>query len=90
MHEHAQRVQWNHTSNLICCIANANRDPAKKPTPFSYQDFHPYFAAKRKRDHAAGMPDCVMRAIAQAFVGKKLEKPPGLFEQITGEKPETT
>ena len=36
------KVLWNHTSTVMSLIANANRDPKRKPTPYSPQDFNPY------------------------------------------------
>jgi len=36
------KILWNHTSTVMSLIANANRDPKRKPTPYSPQDFNPY------------------------------------------------
>ena len=36
---------WNHTAELLCLLANCNRDPKKKRHPWHPFDFHPY--AKR-------------------------------------------
>ena len=40
------RASWNQTSMLAAILANANRDPKKKPEPFQPDDFHPL--AKRE------------------------------------------
>jgi len=45
MAEARLKTQWNHTSAVLCLIANVNRDP-KKTRAFRPQDFHP-FAERR-------------------------------------------
>ena len=42
MAEAARREAWEHTSSLMALVANANRDPKRKPTPFKPADFNPY------------------------------------------------
>ena len=48
MAQAAGRAAWAHTSAILAMIANANRDPKKKPTPFRPDDFSPY-GGKRAR-----------------------------------------
>jgi len=36
------RMMWNHTSSVMALMANANRDPKRRPTPFEPSDFTPY------------------------------------------------
>lgn len=36
-----QRDQWNHTAWLAALIANCNRDPKRKPTAYTPDDFNP-------------------------------------------------
>lgn len=40
---------WNHTSEVLALIANANRDPKKRREPFTSDDFHPLREKKSKR-----------------------------------------
>lgn len=35
-------AEWAQTSNILCLLANVNRDTKKKPTPFTPADFNPY------------------------------------------------
>jgi len=62
------RDNWMHTSAILACIANANRDPKKKPTPFKPGDFDPYLA-KDRRDEALKVND--MAGLKNAFVKTK-------------------
>lgn len=50
MAEALRREAWQHTAWLSAMIANANRDPRKKPSPFQPDDFNPL----AKRDRKAG------------------------------------
>ena len=36
-----RREAWDHTCWIVAMIANANRDPKKKSTPFTPDDFNP-------------------------------------------------
>ena len=42
MAEGVQRVQWAQTSAVLAMLANAHRDPKRKPTPFKPDDFNPW------------------------------------------------
>ena len=46
--EAARREAWQHTAWLSAMIANANRDPHKKPSPFQPDDFNPLVQRDRK------------------------------------------
>lgn len=46
MAEARQRADWQHTSSVICIIANANRDPKRRPDPFKPADFDPFTPPK--------------------------------------------
>jgi hypothetical protein len=48
MAEAARREAWQHTAWLSAMIANANRDPKKKPSPFQPDDFNPLTTKDRK------------------------------------------
>ena len=50
MAEATRREAWQHTAWLSAMIANANRDPKKKPSPFQPDDFNPLV----KKDRSAG------------------------------------
>ena len=41
MYEGRRLHDWAQTANLMALLANCNRDPAKKRTPFSLADFLP-------------------------------------------------
>jgi hypothetical protein len=42
------RQQWAHTSLLCAMIANSNRDPKRKPSPYKPADFDPYARQDRR------------------------------------------
>jgi len=48
MAEATRREAWQHTAWLSAMIANANRDPKKKPSPFQPDDFNPLARKDRK------------------------------------------
>ena len=48
MAEATRREAWQHTAWLSAMIANANRDPKKKPSPFQPDDFNPMARKDRK------------------------------------------
>ncbi|MBI1374490.1 MAG: hypothetical protein GC159_17370 [Phycisphaera sp.] len=41
MAEAKTKENWSHTASLMALIANAHRDPKKKPSPFKADDFTP-------------------------------------------------
>jgi hypothetical protein len=43
------RENWNHTAQLMALTANINRDPKRKPKPYSPADFHPMENARQSR-----------------------------------------
>lgn len=51
------RQMWEQTSALLAMQANVNRDPKKRPTPFSPAEFNPYAIAKKKRAPKMRMKD---------------------------------
>ena len=48
MADAARGEAWQHTAWLAAMIANANRDPKKKPSPFTPDDFNPMVRRDRK------------------------------------------
>lgn len=49
MVEARRQEDWQHTAWLAAMIANANRDPKKKPSPFTPDDFNPLACRERSR-----------------------------------------
>lgn len=44
--------RWNHTAQLLATLCEVNRNPKKRRTPFTADEFHPYLRTRR----AAGLP----------------------------------
>jgi hypothetical protein len=42
MYRGHDRDQWSRLSEMMSLVANCNRDPSEKPTPFTGRDFDPY------------------------------------------------
>lgn len=42
------KEEWLHTSQVLQMLANVNRDPKKRRKPYTWKDFHPMYAPKRK------------------------------------------
>jgi len=59
-----QREMWNHTSHVLCLVANANRDP-KRSKALKPSDFNP-LAQRRQKVRAA--PITVLRDV---FIDRK-------------------
>lgn len=58
-----QRDQWNHTSHVLCILANANRDP-KRIGAFKPADFNPTIARRR-------VPDVPITVLRDVFIDGK-------------------
>jgi hypothetical protein len=43
-----QRIEDLHYALILCQFANANRDPKRKPAPFTPDDFNPMVRRDRK------------------------------------------
>lgn len=41
MAEAKAEAAWTHTSAILCLVANVNRDPKQKPSPYVPDDFNP-------------------------------------------------
>ena len=41
------RDAWQHTSAVLCLIANVNRNPKNQPRPFRPDQFNPHMQRKR-------------------------------------------
>jgi hypothetical protein len=48
MAEAARKEHWQHTAWLAAMIANANRDPRRKPSPYTPDDFNPMVFGKKR------------------------------------------
>lgn len=57
---------WSHTSELLALIANAHRDTAKRPEPYSSRDFNPH--APKRKPPLQSAPITILR---DAFVPRK-------------------
>lgn len=42
MAEGVVKERWNHTSQLLATICEINRNPKKRRSPFTADEFHPY------------------------------------------------
>ena len=45
MGDFRNRQEWSRTANIMALIANCNRDPKKRPAPYTPADFGPYSKA---------------------------------------------
>ena len=46
MAEAKGRHDWGMASSVLALLANAHRDPRRKPAPFSPADFNPYLVKR--------------------------------------------
>ena len=63
MVEGRQKDQWNHTSHVLCILANANRDP-KRFGAFKPADFNPMIQRRR-------IPDAPITVLRDVFIDGK-------------------
>lgn len=42
------KQSWMHTSNIMATLAEINRDKKHRRKPYSWKEFHPIYAPKRK------------------------------------------
>lgn len=65
------KAEWSRTSAVLAMLANANRNPKKRPYPFEPDDFNPFAEYRGPR----GLPfdKETSRLLAQAMTGKTLE-----------------
>ena len=68
MSEGKSRENWQHTSAILCLIANVNRDP-KKSRPYRPSDFNPY--ESRKYSDAVVVTKDNIDVLRNAFTGGK-------------------
>lgn len=66
------KSQWSQTALIACILANSNRDPKRKPTPFKIEDFDPFHESSKNRRKRK--PDMVlsMDQIKAIATGKKI------------------
>jgi len=67
--EAARREAWQHTAWLSAMIANANRDPHKKPSPFQPDDFNP-LVQRDKKATAVVVDEHTIGDLKAMFVGQ--------------------
>lgn len=66
--------EWQHTAWLAALIANCNRDPKKRPTPFVPDDFNPLADKSKARSGAIVVTKENIGDLRLAFAG--LQKGP--------------
>jgi hypothetical protein len=47
--EGRQKDNWQHTSSVLCMLANINRDPKQKRSAYKPSDFNPFDIESRKK-----------------------------------------
>jgi len=72
MSEGAGRERWQHTSSILCMMANNARDP-KKTKAFKPEQFDPYAIAERKERRRVADPESLelLRDTLIAWKGQK-------------------
>lgn len=68
MAEARAKEKWQHTSGILCLIANVNRDP-KKTRAFKPSDFNP-FETKRSQNDAIPINKDNIHILRRAFTGR--------------------
>ena len=65
-----QKSEWAQTSTILAVLANANRDPKRRPYPWDADDFNPFAESRPVR----GIPfnKETSRMLAQAITGKRI------------------
>ena len=63
------RSEWARTANILCMMANINRDEKRKKTPYTVQDFMPF---KDERLKNAPVRKLSMKELCQMFTNAKL------------------
>ncbi len=71
MAEGRREAEWLIASCMMALTANVNRDPKKKPEPWTSDDFNPLAAGKKKR-LAAPVP--VPKGSLVTMVGEALKE----------------
>lgn len=71
------RLAWGQTAALCCLIANANRDPKRRTSPFKPDDFNP-LADQAAYSGSGGVPIGreTIDAVALAWTGKRFGEGP--------------
>ena len=76
--EGRQRADWNRTAALLAITANVNRDPKRRPTPFTAEEFNPYSntgtGMQTSGDIVRLDAEQSVRAVAGVFGGKPRRK----------------
>ena len=55
--------QWVQTSAVLAMLANANRDPKKKPRPYQPNDFNPFARRAAKQRPLPPAPVSILKEI---------------------------
>ena len=67
MVEAARREAWQHTAWLAALIANANRDPKRKPTPFTPDDFNPMVSRRERKAKGIAVDENTIGDVKRMF-----------------------
>lgn len=72
------RLAWSQTAALCCLIANANRDPKRRPSPFKPADFNPLADRRAHRGGNGGVPinRDTIQSVAYAWTGQRFGERP--------------
>jgi hypothetical protein len=77
MVEARRQEAWQHTSWLAAMIANANRDPKRRPQPFMPDEFNPMVKRKRRPGAIVANEETIgdLRQMFTANFGQKVSAP---------------
>ena len=68
MAEGRVRLEWNQTSELLCVLYNAYRDPKKRSKPYTAAEFHPLERGKKKEGSGIPLSKSGVGILKQVFV----------------------
>lgn len=75
MTDAAREEAWQHTAWLACLIANANRNPKKKPSPFTPDDFNPMVSRRQRKRRGIRVTKENIGDLRAMFEGMKGTRP---------------
>lgn len=76
MAEGRQKAEWGRTAATMALIANCHRDPKKKSTPFTADDYLPRSRSRGQHVSVARLTDEILRvAEARGVTSPKRDQP---------------
>ena len=63
--------RWNHTAQLLATLCELQRNPKRRPRPFTADEFHPYLRTRRRGTPLTGE---LLRAQAQRWFAEQSQK----------------